>query len=90
MGGRKEGWEVEHSFEYSFPQGFHRWLTTQETGRNGLEKSDWSFVITDDFNLLESVQMRKAELSWSKLLSHLSIGVVSRELFEEVSLSSTR
>ncbi len=47
-------------------------------------------MITDDFNHLESVQMRKEELYWPKLLSHLSIGVISRELFEEVSLSSTR
>jgi len=35
--------------------------------------SDRSFVTSDDFNLLESVQMRKAEIYRSKLLSDLSI-----------------
>jgi len=40
--------------------------------------SDRGFVITDDFNPLESMQMRKAEIYWSKLLLDLSLVLLAR------------
>ena len=40
--------------------------------------SDRGFVITDDFNPLESMQMRKAEIYWSKLLLDLSLALLAR------------
>ena len=40
--------------------------------------SDRGFVITDDFNPLESLQMRKAEVYWSRLLSDLGADLLAR------------
>ena len=39
---------------------------------------DRGFVITDDFNPLESLQMRKAEVSWSRLLSDVGADLLAR------------
>ena len=40
--------------------------------------SDQGFVITDDFNPLESLQMRKAEVYWSRLLTDLGADLLAR------------
>lgn len=40
--------------------------------------SDRGFVITDDFNPLESLQMRKAEVYWSRLLTDLGADLLAR------------
>ena len=40
--------------------------------------SNRGFIITDDFNPLESLQMRKAEVYWSRLLSDVGADLLAR------------
>ncbi len=39
---------------------------------------DRGFVITDDFNSLESLQMRKAEVYWSRFVSDVGADLLAR------------
>ena len=40
--------------------------------------SERGFVITDDFNPLESMQMRKAEIYWTRVLADVSAELLAR------------